>query len=64
MKLAKWACYLLLLIGIVGGVGKMLEGDTNIGIQLMIFCGIVAGLGLIFIHFCLHLFGDVKKNDK
>jgi hypothetical protein len=36
MRLAKWVCYVLAAIGILGGVNKILEGETKIGIQLII----------------------------
>jgi hypothetical protein len=64
MRLAKWTCYILLIIGFFGGVSKILEGDTTVGFQLIIFCTIVAGVGLVFVYFCLGLFGDDKKKNK
>ena len=53
MYLAKWACYLLAVIGIFGGVNKILEGETKVGIQLIAFCLVVAVGWLAFIHYIL-----------
>ena len=61
MKLSKWACYLLMFIGIIGGVSKIFEGEIKVGIQLLLFCSIVAAVALIFIHYCLGPFGGEKR---
>ena len=61
MKLAKWACYLLIFIGIIGSASKIFEGEIKVGIQLLVFCLIVAAVALIFIHYCLGPFGGEKR---
>jgi TM2 domain-containing membrane protein YozV len=53
MSLAKWASYLLAAIGIFGGVNKILEGEAMVGFQLIVFCLVVAGGWLAFIHYIL-----------
>ena len=53
MNLAKWACYILAVIGILGGVNSILEGETKVGIQLIAFCLVVAVGWLAFIHYIL-----------
>ena len=53
MNLARWACYLLAVIGILGGVNSILEGETKVGIQLIVFCLVVAVGWLAFIHYIL-----------
>ena len=53
MRLAKWACYILAAIGIFGGVDKILEGETKVGIQLIVFCLVVAVGWLAFINYIL-----------
>jgi len=64
MRLAKWACYLLAAIGILGGVNKILEGETKVGIQLIVFCLVVAVGWLAFIHYILRTSQEDKCKIK
>ena len=64
MNLARWACYLLAVIGILGGVNKILEGETKVGIQLIAFCLVVAVGWLAFIHYILKTFNEDNNKIK
>ena len=63
MRLAKWACYLLAAIGILGGVNKILEGETKVGMQLIVFCLVVAVGWLVFFYYILRTSEDNNKID-
>jgi hypothetical protein len=63
MRLAKWACYLLAAIGILGGVNKILEGETKVGMQLIVFCLFVAVGWLVFFYYILRTSEDNNKID-
>jgi len=64
MRLAKWACYLLAAIGIFGGVNKILDGEAKVGIQLIVFCLVVAVGWLAFIHYILRTSQEDKCKIK
>jgi TM2 domain-containing membrane protein YozV len=40
-------------LGILGGVNKIFVGETKVGIQLIVFCLVVAVGWLAFIHYIL-----------
>jgi hypothetical protein len=63
MKVAKAICYVVLLLGIVDGVGKITSGNTNGGIMEIIICGVIAVLGLTFFNFVHGLLGDDKSQN-